>query len=250
MRLVDTERFAAACRAVLDIEHPRDGIGTLSEKTLHAILKRYYEPHAENHEIAIGRYVADIVGADGIIEIQTTDFSRLKGKLSAFLEVCPVTVVHPIAKKRRLYWIERESGNISAPRSAPCKDPRADICLELLRVRELLAHPKLRFLFPLVEIEEYRYLNPKQKNPHKKASRCDKIPSALLEEWEFSSLADYQALLPATLPEQFISRDFAKAAHCALSTAQLMLNLLNELRLVERIGKQGNSYLYKLHNRD
>lgn len=222
------------------------GVGTLREKTLHAVLKRYYEPHSDNHEITVGRYVADIVGEDGIIEIQTADFSRLKDKLSAFLEVCPVTVVHPVAQKRRLRWIDKDSGEISDARGAPCRDPRADISLELIRIRELLGHPNLRFCFPLLEIEELRYLNPKQKNPHKKAARCDKIPTRLLDEWWFCSPKDYQRFLPACLPKQFVSRDYAKAAGCALSTAQLVLNLLSGLGLTVRIGKQGRSYLYEL----
>lgn len=250
MSTVDPQRFQEACHAVLHTERSQLGIGTLSEKTLHAILKRYYEPHTDNHEISIGSYVADIIGENGVIEIQTTDFSRLKEKLTAFLELCPVTVVHPIAKKRWLVWIDPVSGAVSKPRKAPCKDIRADIFLELLRVQELLNHPSLRFVFPLLEIEEYRYLNPKQRNPHKKATRCDKLPLQIFEELEFHTLADYQAFLPNDLPEQFISRDFAKAAKCALSTAQLMLKFFTELGLVERIGKQNRSCLYQLHSEE
>ena len=33
------------------------GIGTLSEKTLHAVLKMYYEPDEDNHEVAIDGYL-------------------------------------------------------------------------------------------------------------------------------------------------------------------------------------------------
>lgn len=47
-------------------------------KTLHAALKAYYEPDAESHEIKIGRYIADIVGENGIIEIQTQSFDKLR----------------------------------------------------------------------------------------------------------------------------------------------------------------------------
>ena len=250
MGTIDPQRFQEAYQAVLTSEYSRVGIGMLSEKTMHAVLKRYYEPHSENHEITVGRHVADIVGENGIIEIQTTDFSRLKEKLAAFSEVCSVTVVHPIIRKRRLCWVDRESKTVVESRNAPCKDPRADAFLELLRVREFLNTPNLRFLFPLMEIEEYRYLNPKQKNPHKKASRCDKIPTAILEEWEFSSVDDYRAFLPENLPDQFISRDFAKSANCAFSTAQIMLKLFTELSLVKRVGKQGKSYIYQLHGEE
>ena len=32
----------------------------MSEKTLHAVLKMYYEPDEDNHEVAIDGYFADI----------------------------------------------------------------------------------------------------------------------------------------------------------------------------------------------
>ena len=45
---------------VINKEQQRLGIGTLSEKTLHAFLKNYYEPDVDKQEIPIDRYVADI----------------------------------------------------------------------------------------------------------------------------------------------------------------------------------------------
>ena len=244
--MVDTIRFQ---EAVTFVQHRSltnsAGIGTLREKTLHAVLKYYYEPHCENHEITIGQYVADIVDENGIIEIQTAHLSPLKAKLTAFLEVCPVTVVHPVACKRRLLWINPQTGDVSAPRRAPCKDPRAEIFLELCRVRDFLKCPNLTFCFPLLEIDEYRFLNLKQKNPHKKASRLDKIPTSIHDEWMFQSLKDYFAYLPAGLPLQYDSAMFAKKAQAAVSTARIMLNVLNTLGIVKRIGKKGNSYLYE-----
>lgn len=244
--MVDSERFDAVCAEVMEQERLRAGIGTLSEKTLHAVLKRYYEPDAGSHEIKIGRYIADIVGESGIIEIQTAQFGRMKEKLAAFLEVCPVTVVHPVAVKRRLGWIDPEQGEVSALRVVPSKDPRADIFLELARIPGLLRHPKLTLCFPLLELEEYRYLNPKQKNPKKHASRCDRIPTALTGEWRICCPADYRQFLPEGIPRPFDSRQFAKAAKCAVSTARVMLYVFHEIGLTPRIGKAGNRYLYEI----
>ncbi len=245
--MVDSERFQAVCAAVMREERQSIGIGTLSEKTLHAVLKRYYEPDTDSHEIQIGQYVADIVGENGIIEIQTAQFGRMKKKLAAFLEVCPVTVVHPVPVKRKLGWIDPEQGEVVSLRSAPCKDPRADIFLELVRISGLLLHPNLTLCFPLIELEEYRFLNPREKNPKKHPSRCDRIPTALTAEWQLSSPADYRQFLPAGLPEPFDSRQFAKAANCAISTARVMLYVLNEIGLTPRVGKLKNSYLYQIN---
>ena len=38
----------------------RQGIGTLSEKTVHAVMKNYYAPDTDMHEILIENFVADI----------------------------------------------------------------------------------------------------------------------------------------------------------------------------------------------
>ena len=76
------------------------GIGTLSEKTLHSVLKYYIEPCDDFHEVAYCSFVADIMRDGCITEIQTRAFDRLRKKLAAFLPNCPVTVVFPIAENR------------------------------------------------------------------------------------------------------------------------------------------------------
>ena len=101
---MDREKFRNACDKVINHERQRNGIGTLGEKTLHAVLKNYYEPFGENQEIKIGGYVADIVGENGVIEIQTRNFNKLLKKLEAFLEFCDVTVVYPMPALKYLRW--------------------------------------------------------------------------------------------------------------------------------------------------
>ena len=117
------------------------GIGTLSEKTLHAALKAYYEPDDESREVALGGFVADIVGEEGIIEIQTRSFERLRGKLEAFLEAARVTVVYPVAVERQLRWIDPETGEVLPPRGSTKKGIPFDVLPELYKIKPLLTHP-------------------------------------------------------------------------------------------------------------
>jgi hypothetical protein len=42
-------------------EQKRNGIGTLAEKTVHAVLKHYLVPKEQCHEIKCNGYVADIM---------------------------------------------------------------------------------------------------------------------------------------------------------------------------------------------
>ena len=83
---MNKELFYNACEKIIGKDRSKKGIGTLGEKTLHAVLKNYYEPFEQNHEIKVGRFVADIVGEQGVIEIQTRSFGNLLDKLDNFLE--------------------------------------------------------------------------------------------------------------------------------------------------------------------
>ena len=87
---IDELRFEAAKNRVIGINRERQGIGTLSEKTVHAVLKNYYAPDTDMHEIPIENFVADIFTGTEIIEIQTRSFQVMRRKLDAFLKIYPV----------------------------------------------------------------------------------------------------------------------------------------------------------------
>ena len=70
--------FEKACKEVLRAEREKNGIGTLGEKTLHAVLKKFYEPDISHQEIRIERFVADIFRDEEIIEIQTRSFNSMR----------------------------------------------------------------------------------------------------------------------------------------------------------------------------
>ena len=88
--------FHQACREIINRERASMGIGTLSEKTVHAVLKRFYESDPEHQEIPVENFVADILRDGEIIEIQTRGFNKLRRKLDTFLKYYPVTIVYPI----------------------------------------------------------------------------------------------------------------------------------------------------------
>lgn len=242
---MDSLRFEQACRDVVGAPWERNGIGTLSEKTLHAVLKRCYEPHEENHETRIGGFVADIVGENGIIEIQTRGFDRLRKKLAAFLPVCPVTVVYPVAQVKRLSWVDPETGEVSSSRKSPKTGTPYEIFFELYRIKPFLHDPNLRFCIVLLELWETRWLNGWGKGGKRGSSRCDRIPKAFLGEVEIASPADYAKLVPESLPPRFTSKDYQKRSGLSLSGAQTALNVLFSVGAVERAGKQGGAYLYE-----
>ncbi|MBQ9438240.1 MAG: hypothetical protein IJU50_07890 [Lachnospiraceae bacterium] len=221
------------------------GIGTLSEKTVHAALKEYFCPDQSMHEVPVRGYVADIFTGEEIIEIQTRHFDKLKGKLSAFLPAYPVTIVYPVSMEKRLYWINEDTGECREGRVSPLKGKPHQVFGELYRIRSYLSHPNLKLAICLLNVREYRTLK-SRKNGKKRTSKLDRVPESLEGIYRLERNEDYRLFLPDTLPEMFTSSEYAKACHISLDSARYTLLLLSDLQTVHRVGKQGHSILYSV----
>ena len=243
---IDTERFERARGRVIGIERQRLGIGTLSEKTVHAVLKNYYAPDEDMHEIPIENFVADIFDGEAVIEIQTRSFQNMRRKLAAFLPLYPVTIVYPIPHVKWLHWMDEETGEISPGRKSPKKGNAYQAFIELYKIRPFLKDPNLRLRLDLIDMEEYRLLNGWSKDKKKGSTRYDRIPIQLVELIYLMTEEDYRAIIPNTLPKKFTSKEFSKAVHISLSSAQRALLILYQLGVVQRVEKQKNAYIYEL----
>ena len=244
--ITDHERFHKVRE---EIAHEYDcgaagGIGTLSEKTLHKVLKYYLEPIRENREVKIGSFVADIVGENGIVEIQTGGFQNLRKKMEAFLAVTTMTIVYPIAQTKWIQWLDPESGELSERRKSPKKGSPYDAFFELYKIKMFLNHPNLRIRLMMIESDEIRWLNGWSADRKRGSWRYNRTPTALISEMRLNGLGDYSQLIPAQLPEHFTSEDYRKATSLKLSGAQRALNVLHHVGAVIRSGKEGQKYLY------
>ena len=242
---IDKQRFYNACDNIIGKNREKCGIGTLGEKTLHAVLKQYFEPQTENQEIKIGRYVADIVSENKIIEIQTQGFNNLRKKLESFLNFTEVTVVYPIPKTKWLCWIDEETGEITKKRKSPKVGTIYDAFYELYKVKHLLTNPNLHICLVMLELTEYRCLNGWSIDKKKGSSRYDRIPTDIIDETYIFSLDDYVKFLPESLPLQFTTKDYAKATKLNIRSSQTALNVLNYIGTVKRVGKLGHMHLYE-----
>lgn len=244
---IDIERFERAKSKVIGINRERQGIGTLSEKTVHAVLKNYYAPDTDMHEIPIADFVADIYTGSEIVEIQTRSFHNMRRKLAAFLPEYPVTIVYPIPHVKWLSWIDEETGEHSPKRKSPKKGNPYQAFIELYKIRPFLKDANLRFRFDLIDMEEYRLLNGWSRDKKKGSERYDRIPTEFVEEVCVDCREDYMQFIPYDIPETFTTKDFARCAKIPVRLAQTVLLILTDLEIVERIGKDGRSYLYRIN---
>lgn len=243
----DQQAFQAAKDKIIGVDRQRLGIGTLSEKTVHAILKNFYEADEDHQEIPIDNYVADIYHDGEIIEIQTRQFNKMRNKLSAFLPLYPVTIVYPIPREKWVIWIDQESGELSKPRKSPKKGNPYMVFPELYKIKMFLKNPNLRLKLVLLDMEEYKLLNGWSKDKKKGSSRYDRIPTQLIEEVEINCIKDYMQFVPYELEGEFTVKDFGKAAHIPASLAGTTVNILYYIGVINRTGKKGNAYLYTIH---
>ncbi len=242
---MELHNFEKACEKVMNSKHRREGIGTLGEKTLHAVLKHYLEPDESCHEIKVGSFYADILNNRGITEIQTRQWNKLRQKLKAFLPDNEVTLVYPVAYTKYLLWISEDTGEISKRRLSPKRGSAYDIFPELYRIKSFLENENLHLCIVYVDLEEYRLLNGWSTDGKKGSWRHDRIPTALKDIIHIRNKKDYSLLIPETLPAQFTSRDYSKAAGVSLSNAQTALNVLNHVNAVDRVGKKSKLFIYE-----
>lgn len=242
---MDTKRFDRAIETIVTRQHENHGIGTLGEKTVHAVVKLYMEPDEDYHETPIDNYVADIFREDRVFEIQTGSFQALRGKLADFLPQFEVTVVHPIPAEKTLCWVDPETGEIVEQRRSNKHGTPQMIFRELYRIRPFLKDPHLNFVILMIDMEETKLLNGYGRNRKNHATKYDRLPLRLVEELTLTCPEDYRMLIPLEL-DRFTSADFAKAVKIPKSEGTTAMQILYEMGVVERVDRTKKGYLYEV----
>ncbi len=243
---MEEQRFLEAMQAVEREDVKTVGIGTLSEKLLHAVLKRYYAPDASFCEVQVGRYIADVFDGKRIVEIQTRNFAYLRPKLKSFLQQYPVTLVYPLPRIRYLIWTDPETGEFGKPRK--CGKQGNALCAlhELYQIMPFLTHENLTVELLLFDLDEYRLLDGWSRDRKKGATRVERIPRGTPTCFILKSAADYRTLLPENLPACFTVSVFRKLTKLQNRPAYSAIHVLESLGVVVRDGLDGRAAVYRL----
>lgn len=242
--IIDRELFERCkCRVMLK-QHDAHGFGTLSEKTVHAVMKLYYAPDEDTHEIPVEGFIADIYDNGFITEIQNGNFYKMRDKLDAFLPKYDVTIVLPLYEKKWNIWIDTETGEVSKKNRCPSGSVY-NAFPELYRIKGYLKDKHLHFIFPMLDIEEYRMLDGWSRDRKHGSNRYDRIPVSFEKEYHIDNLRDYLQFVPYELTDDFTSADFAKAAGIKKELADVSLNILYHTGCVIRSGKKGSYWRYR-----
>ena len=241
------ERFDAARSALITLSpRERHGIGMQSEKKLHAVLKAFEDPDEDHHEIPVDGYIADIYHDGRITEIQTAHMDAMRAKLACFLPQYPVRIVYPIPARKWVIWIDPDTGELLQRNRSPVRGSFYHAFKELYRIRPFLKDPNLTLDLLLIDMDEYRLLDGWSRDRKRGSHRYERIPLQLRDQMLLTCPEDYMQLVPEDLPEPFTSAQFAEAVGFRKKGISTVLLLLTELGVLERVGKKGNAYLYRI----
>lgn len=240
------EAFSHSRELVFGKNFLQHGIGSLAEKSQHAVLKNYYCPNPSCQEINLGRFVADISDEDGITEIQTSGFGKMRNKLAFFLKNYPVRIVYPVAVQKWICWVDPETGEVGSRRRSPKKNAELSLFRELYSILDLLWPSNLSITLALLECEEYRLLDGWGAGGKRGSNRAEMVPLHLLGEVLLQKPQDLMQLLPEGLPPVFTSSDMRSLTRLSPRQTSYLILVLHRLGLIERCGKDGRFYLYQL----
>ena len=251
--IIDVMSHACDTQAEVD-----DGIGTLSEKQMHAAIKKFICPDEEKHEIKIQnsehyiganenknrKFVADVLDGGTIYEIQTGSFAPLKEKIRWIFEntTYNVVLIHPMPENLYVSYID-ENGNISPRKKSNQSKKLKHIVGELYHVKEFIGDPRFTLIALMIEADQYRKRSSQKKRARTK--KYETIPSSLICAHIFKSSLDYKIFLPDSLEGEFTVKQYSKASGILGLDAYSIVKLLVELGHIEECGKIGKAKSYK-----
>jgi hypothetical protein len=221
-------------------------IGTQNEGSLHASLKEYYRQPGDICEGHVDGYLIDVIQPGRLVEIQTRNFSAIKGKLANLLQNHKVQLVHPITVRRHILRVAPETGEVLSRRKSPKRGSIYDLFAELVSIPHLLLHPNLTMEAALVVEEEIRCDDGQGSWRRRGVSIVDRLLVEVVETRTFHSGGDYLALLPEDLPTQFTNKDLAGSLGIAVPKARMVTYTLKHAGLIREVGKRGAEILHQV----
>ena len=234
-------------RLMTDIQKTENRITTYMERSLHLTLKEHFCPDRSMHEVKMGRFVADACDGETIFEIQTGNLGPLRKKLEYYLESTDhdVVVVRPVAKNRRILWINDEGEIEKAPRLSSKHENIASGISDLFYLSDLLGRERITFCFPIMEIDEVRLLDGYGRHKKIRATSADRIAGEIYSIEYINNKDDVARYILPLLPDEPFSREEMSKSF-RLSGLKLwgIQKLLLELELL-RCEKDGRRLIFE-----
>ena len=220
-------------------------IGILREGPLHASLKDWLAAPGDRAEVAVGRWVIDLVRADGeLVEIQTGSFTPLGPKLDGLLDDHRVRIVHPVCAVRRILRVS-EAGEVLSSRRSPRRGGALDVFDKLVAWPSLIGHPNL-VLEVLLCAEDHVRGEAPTRIRRRTRDPGERRLTEVLDRVELRTPRDALALLPHPLPDgEFTTSELRETLGCPTVLAQRVVYCLRAMDVIAPCGKRGRAPLHR-----
>ena len=217
----------------------------MREGPLHAAVKAALAKPGDRLEVPVGRFVIDLVRADGeLVEVQTGGFGALGRKLDALLDEHRFRVVYPVAAERRIVRVDAR-GEVVGVRRSPKRQTAVAVFDELVAFPSLLTHPNLTLEVLLLREDHIRRPQPVTTRGRTR-DPGERHMVELLDRVALRTSRDILAAMPELPVEPFSTRDLAARLRCSARLAQRTLYCLRTIGIVEPAGKRGHAPLHVL----
>jgi hypothetical protein len=223
---------------------PVSNIGVLREGPLHAAVKSLLSRPGDRLEVPVGRFVIDLVRADGeLVEVQTGGFSSLGPKLDGLLDEYRFRIVYPVAAERRIVRVD-EHGDIASVRRSPKRAGVVDVFDRLVAFPSLLTHPHLTVEVLLLREDHARGVRAAQTGRRRRDPGERRLVD-VLDRVELGGPNDVLSAMPPLPSGPFSTRELGALLGCSVLLAQRSVYCLRMMGIVEAAGKRGRTPLHQ-----
>jgi hypothetical protein len=224
-------------------------IGTRRESSLHRALKFRYSGENGQTEQVLGDYVCDGITETGeIIEIQTGSFGPLKEKVRKLAAQGPIRIVHPVIITKYIETYDAK-GTLVRRRKSPRRGSQWDLFKNLLYAPEIPLLKGLCVELALIDVVEKRVQDGKGSWRRGGASIAGRELAGWHDSVILKTKRDYRRFIPPAGDEDLTVNSLAKRAAIPPELARKTLYVLTKMGVVERIGKVGRLYRYRVRTK-
>jgi hypothetical protein len=219
-------------------------IGVLREGPLHAAVKAVLARPGDRFEVQVGRFVIDLVRADGeLVEVQTGGFAALGPKLDALLDQNRFRIVYPVAAARRIVRLDAD-GKIASVRRSPRRRDVVEVFDKLVAFPSLLTHPHLTVEVLLLREDHVRGARV-ARTERRRRDPGERRLIDVLDRVELRGPEDVLSVLPALPQGPFSTRELASLLGCSVTLAQRTVYCLRTIGVIDATGKRGRTPLHQ-----
>jgi len=218
----------------------------LYKSSLHSSIKDWYSLRGDRLEARVENYIIDIVRNDLLIEIQTRNFSAIKGKLRSLISNYSVRLVYPIAERKWIVRVSRSNGEMVSRRRSPKRGKLTDLFDELVWIPHLAGEDNFSMEVLMIEEEEIWCADGKGSWRRRGVSIKDRKLLDVVERVRFVERGDFLRFLPSDLDQPFTNKSLAREIGVSVHQSRRITYCLKHMGAIREVGKRRNELFFEV----